>query len=108
MEEWPEKSHCLKKKISKHVWCLPKGMWESPQTHGRRFSGQMKKSFLAIKENAMSGANPTPLITTRTTSCCEDVFHRQVLGNWSKLKESWKEVNTGKFLRETCFSLPEI
>ncbi|MGH0155616.1 UNVERIFIED_CONTAM: hypothetical protein FKN15_036354 [Acipenser sinensis] len=64
------KSHCLKKKISKHVWCSPKGMWETPQTYGRRYSGQMrlKLSFLPIKENAMSGANPTPLITPRTPS----------------------------------------
>ena len=29
--EWAEKSHCLKKKISKHVWCSPKGMWETPK-----------------------------------------------------------------------------
>ena len=57
-----KKSHCLKKKISKHVWCLLKGMWETSQTYGRRNSDQMrlKLSFLAIKENAMSGANPTP------------------------------------------------
>jgi hypothetical protein len=35
--------------------------------HGRKNSGQMrlKLSFLAIKENAMSGANPTSLITLR-------------------------------------------
>ena len=64
-EEWPDKSHCLKKKISKHVWCLPKGMWEPLPTHGRRYSGQMRQTFcfMAIKENTMSGANPTPLIT---------------------------------------------
>jgi hypothetical protein len=38
--------------------------------YGRRYSGQMrlKWSFLAIEENAMSGANPTPLITPRTPS----------------------------------------
>ena len=43
-------------------------MWKTPQTYGRRYSGQMrlKFSFLAIKINAMSGANPTPLITPRT------------------------------------------
>ena len=37
-------------------------------TYGRRYSGQMrlKLSFLAIKENDMSGTNPTPLITPRT------------------------------------------
>ena len=37
-------------------------MRETPQTYGRRYSGQMrlKCSFLVIKENAMSGANPTP------------------------------------------------
>ena len=62
------KSHCLKKKICKYVWCLPKGMWETPQTYGRRYSGQMRLqlSFLAIKENVKSGANLTPLITPRT------------------------------------------
>ena len=43
-------------------------MWEIPETYGRRYSGQMrlKLSFLAIKENAMSGANPTPPIFPRT------------------------------------------
>ena len=42
-------------------------MWETPQTYRRRYSGQvrLKLSFLAIKENYMSGANPTPLITPR-------------------------------------------
>ena len=95
-------------------------MWETPQTYGRRYSGQMrlKLSFLAIKEIAMSGANSTPLITPRTpstqwsmvlaASCCGDVFHRQGLGHWSEFKEWWVALNTGKFLRETCFSLPEI
>jgi hypothetical protein len=45
-------------------------MWETNQTYGRRYSGQMKLklSFLAIKEKAMSGANPTPLIPLRTPS----------------------------------------
>ena len=33
------KSHCLKKKIRKHVWCSPKGMWETTQTFGRRNTG---------------------------------------------------------------------
>ena len=47
-------------------------MWETPQTYGRRYSGQMtlKFSFLSIKENAMPGANPTPLITLRKASPC--------------------------------------
>ena len=115
-----KKSHCLKKQISKHVLCLPKGMRETPQTYGRRYSGQMrlKLSFLAIKENVMSGANPPPLITPKIPSpqwCmvvaesgCVDVFHRQGLGNLSELKELWMALNTGKSLRETCFSLPEI
>ena len=99
MEEWPEKSHCLKKKISKHIWCSPKGMWETPQTYGRSYSGQMrlKFSFLAFKGKVMPGANATPRITPRTpspqwsmvvaVSCCWDVFHRQGLGNWSDMKE---------------------
>ena len=78
----------------------------------------LKLSFLTIKENAMSGPNPTPLITPRTASpqwsmvlaasCCGDGFHRQGLGNWSELKEWWIMLNTGKFLRETRFTLPEI
>ena len=56
MEEWPEKSNCLQKKISKHVWCSPKSRWETPQTYGTRFSGQMRLnvSFLSIKENGIS------------------------------------------------------
>ena len=51
----------VQKRISKHVWCLPKGMWETPQIYGRRYSGQMrlKCSFLSFTENTMSGANPT-------------------------------------------------
>ena len=113
-------SHCLKKIIIKHVWCLPKGMWETPQTYGRWCSGQMRQKcwFLAIKENAMFGTNPTPVITLRTpppqwsmvvaASCCGDVLHHQGLGNMSELKVWWMALNTWKFLRETCFSLPEI
>ena len=95
-------------------------MWETPQTYGRRYSGQMrlKLSFLAIKENAISALNPTPHIILRTpspqwsmvvaASCCGDVFIRQGLGNWSELKEWWMALNTGTFLRETRFSLPRI
>ena len=65
-----KKSNCLKKKISYTFGVCQKGMWETPQTYGRRYSGQMKLklSFLAIKENTMSGANPTPPITPRTPS----------------------------------------
>ena len=85
----------------------------------QNIEGQMrlKLRFLPIKENGMSGANPTPL-TPRTlspqwsmvvaASCCGDVFHQQGLENWSDLKEWWIVLNTGKFLRETCFSLTEI
>ena len=82
------KSQCFKKKIRKHVRCSPKGMWETPHTHTITYSGQMrlKFRFLAIKENAMSGANP--------------VFHRQGVRNWLELKEWWMEINTGKFLRK--------
>ena len=58
MEECPENAIALRKKISKRVTCSPKGMWETPQTFGRRYSGQvrLKLSFLATNENAMSGA----------------------------------------------------
>ena len=56
------KKPLLKEKKKKHVWSLPNSMWQTPQTHGRRFSGQMrlKLIFLAIMGNAMCGANPTP------------------------------------------------
>ena len=54
-------------KKSKHIWCSPKGMWETTPKYGRRYSGQMrlKLCFLAIKENAMSGANPQHLPSPR-------------------------------------------
>ena len=52
---------------------------------------RLKLTFLAIKENIVSGSNPTPLITPRipspqwsmvvAASCCGDVFHRHRLGN---------------------------
>ena len=59
---------------------------------------RLKMSFLAIKENDMSGAKLTPLLTPKehyrhsdimmvAPSCCEDVFHRQRLRYWSELKE---------------------
>ena len=43
-------------------------MWENPQTYGRRYSGQtrLKLSFLAIKENAMSGQTHHPENTIPT------------------------------------------
>ena len=64
------KSHCLKKISQQTRLVFTKGMWETPQTYETRYSGQMrlKLSFLAIKENVMSVANPTPLITPRTIS----------------------------------------
>lgn len=70
MYKWPEKSQYLKTKIRKNVLSLPKGMWEALQMYGGRCSGQMrlKLNFLATKENAMSGANPTHLITQRIPS----------------------------------------
>ena len=40
-----KKSHCLNTNISEHVSCSPKGMWETPQTYGRRYSGQMRLKF---------------------------------------------------------------
>ena len=45
-------------------------MCETPQIYERRYSGQRREklSFLAIKETAVSGANPTPLITLRCVS----------------------------------------
>ena len=60
------KKPLLKEKISKHFWCLPKGMWETPQTYGSQM--RLKCSFLAINEHAMSGTNPPPLIILRTPS----------------------------------------
>ena len=65
-----KKSHYLVLIIRRHVLSLPKGMWATPEMYGGRFSGQMrlKLSFSATKENAMSGVNPTHLITPRTPS----------------------------------------
>ena len=74
---------------------------------------RLKLSFLAIKENTKAGANPTPHHPEKTipmvvaASCYWDVYPQQGQGNWSELK-GWMVLNTGKFLRETCFSLPEI
>lgn len=116
MEELPEKKPLLKEKkikIRQHVWSSPKGLLETPQTRGRRYSGQMKLKWnlLAIKDNAMSGAEPntshhaentTPTVKhgVVAASCCGDVFHRQGLGNWSELKERWMALNTERFLRQ--------
>lgn len=60
----------LKKIIRQNVWILPKGILETPQTYGGRYSGQigLKFNFLAIKDNVISGANPTPFITLKTPS----------------------------------------
>lgn len=67
-EAWPEKSHCQQKERIKHIFSMPKRMWETLQTYGRMYSGQMgmKLSFLAIKENPISYTNPAPHITLRT------------------------------------------
>jgi hypothetical protein len=46
MEMGPVKSHCLKIKLSKRIWYSPKGMWETPQTYGRRYSGQIELNFI--------------------------------------------------------------
>jgi hypothetical protein len=69
-------------------------MWET-QTSGRRYSGQMrlKWSFLVFKENAMSGANPTPLITLRSPS---PVKHR---GGSIMLWGCFSSAGTGKLVR---------
>jgi hypothetical protein len=109
------------KKISKHIWCSPKGMWEIPKTYGRRYSGQMrlKLSFLTRKwkryvwHKPNTSHHPEDTIPTMkhggaSIIAVGDVFYRQGLGNWSELKEWWMALNTRKFLRETCFSLPDI
>jgi hypothetical protein len=31
--------------FNERKWCLPKGMWETPQACGRRYSGQMRWAF---------------------------------------------------------------
>ena len=108
---------CGQKKV-RHVWCSPKGMWETPQSYGRRYSGQrLTFCFLVIKENSMSGANPPPITPRKASpqwsmvvaaSCCGDVLHRQGLGNWSELKKIWMALKTGKFLRETCLSSRDL
>ena len=53
------KSHCLMIERSNHVWCSPNGVWETPQTYGRRYSGQvrLKYIFWAIKENVWRKPN---------------------------------------------------
>ena len=53
-------------------------------------------NFLAIKENAMSAANPTPLITSRTpspqgskvvaVSCCGEVFPSTGTGKLGRIE----------------------
>ena len=62
-----------RKKISKHIWCLPKGMWETPQTYGRRNSGQirLKLSFLPSRKTPCL-AQTHHLITLRTPSIGRD------------------------------------
>ena len=54
---------------------------------------RQKCCFLAIKENAMSGANPTPLITARTTS---PVKH---CGGSIMLWGCFSSAGTGKLVR---------
>ena len=93
-------------------------MWETPQTYGRRYSGQMrtKFSFLAIRENAISGANPTPLITPRTpspkwsmvvaASCCGDVFSSAGTGKLVRIEGMLDGTKYSEILE--VFSHPEI
>jgi hypothetical protein len=57
MKEWPAKKPLLNEKNKQtHLVFIKRHVRDSPNIW----------SFLAIKENAMSGANPTPLITLRT------------------------------------------
>jgi hypothetical protein len=55
MKEWPEKNPLLKEKNKQTCLVFAKRHVETPQTYGRRYSGQMRLtfSFLAIKENAV-------------------------------------------------------
>ena len=57
------KSHCLKKKISKHVVGDSPNMWKKVL-----WSDETKIELFGHQGNDMYGVNPTPLITPRTTS----------------------------------------
>ena len=46
--------------------------------------------------------------TLVAASWCGDVFHWQGLENWSQLRKRWMVLNIEKFLKKTCFSLPDI
>ena len=69
-----------------------------------------------IKENTKTGANPTALITPRSTipTVKRGVGSIMLWGCFSSagtgklVRIEGMALNTGKFLREACFSLPEI
>ena len=71
---------------------------------------RLKWSFLAIKENAMSGANPTPHITLRTpspqwsmvmaASCCGDVF--PISRDWGT-GQNWRNAKYREILEGNLF-----
>ena len=70
MEEWPEKKLLLKE-ITKqtHLAFAKRHVGVSPNIWKKvLWSDETKIDFLAIKENAMSGANAAPLITPRIPS----------------------------------------
>ena len=86
-----QKKPLFKKKIRKHVWCSPKGMWETLQTYGRRYFsygrelfGNQGKRYVWCKSN--TSQYPENTIVVVAASCCGDVFYRQRLRNWSELK----------------------
>ena len=96
------------------VLSLPQVMWETQQTSGRRYSGQMrpKLNFLALIQNAMCGGNPTLHITVNTPvkhigggimlwGCFSSA------GTGTGVRARRMEQNTGPFLNNTCFSLQE-
>ena len=65
------------------------------------WSDETKIEFWAIKENAMSGTNPTTLITPRTPC-----FSSPVTGKLVRI-EGMMDGAKYRELLETCFSLPE-
>ena len=114
---WEAQSLQHQKKISKHIWCSPKGMWETPQTYGRRHSGEMRlkielfghqgKRYVWCKPNTSSPWDPHPHSEAWwwQNHAVGMFFHRQGLGNWSELKEmygdKYREILEGKLFQSS-------
>jgi hypothetical protein len=91
------------KKISKHVWCSSKGMWETTQTYERRYYVWRKPNSFHHPKNTI----PTVKHDGRSILLW-GCFPSAGTGKLVRIEEVMMALNTGKFLRETSFSLPEI